>query len=58
MKKLKVNIYNVLEECIENGINGGWNKAYKHTDTPNEDHIKEQILRYIMIEISEKFKFD
>ena len=58
MKKLKVNTYAVLEECIEIGINGGWNKAHKHTDTPNEEHIKEQILRYIMIEISEKFKFD
>ena len=58
MKKLKVNIYNVLEECIENGINGGWNKAHKHTDNPNEEHIKEQILHYIMLEISEKFKFD
>lgn len=58
MNELKVNVYSVLEECIEIGINGGWNRAYKHTDKPEEDHIKEQILHYIMLQISEKFKFD
>jgi pyruvate-formate lyase len=58
MKKLKVNIYNLLKECVENGIIGGWNKAHKHTNTPNKEQVKEQILNYIMLEISEKFKFD
>ena len=58
MKKLKPNVYTILQECIEIGINSGFNKAHKHTDTPNEEHIKEQILHYIMLEISKKFKFD
>ena len=58
MKKLKVNTYAVLEECIEIGINGGWNKAHKHTDNPTEEQIKEELLRYIMLQICEKFKFD
>lgn len=58
MKKLKVNTYAVLEECIEIGINGGWNKAHKHTDDPSEEYIKEQILHYIMLQVCEKFKFN
>ena len=58
MKKLKANTYAILEECIEIGINGGWNKAHKHTDKPKEEYIKEQILHYIMLQICEKFKFD
>ncbi len=58
MKKLKVNIYAVLEECIEIGIDGGMNKAYKYTDNPTEQKIKEEILHYIMLQICEKFKFD
>ncbi len=58
MKKLKVNTYNVLEECIEIGISGGWNRAFKHSDDPSEDYIKEQILHYIMLQVCEKFKFD
>lgn len=58
MKKLKVNTYAVLEECIEIGISGGWIKAHKHTDTPTDDYIKEQILHYIMLQVCEKFKLD
>lgn len=56
--KLKVNTYAVLEECIEIGIDGGMNRAYKHTDNPTEEQIKEELLRYIMLQICEKFKFD
>ena len=58
MKKLKVNTYAVLEECIEIGIDGGMNRAYKHIDNPTEEQIKEELLRYIMLQTCEKFKFD
>ena len=58
METLKVNTYVMLEECIETGINGGWNKAHKHLDNPSEQYIKEQVLHYIMLQICEKFKFD
>lgn len=56
--KLKVNTYTVLEECIEIGIDGGMNRAHKHTDNPSQEYIKEQILHYIMLQVCEKFKFD
>ena len=58
MNNLKVNVYKILEDSIEIGIEGGWNKAHKHTDTPTPDLIKEQILHYIMLQISENFQFD
>lgn len=58
MKKLKPNVYTILQECIEIGINSGFNKAHKHTDNPTEEHLKEEVLRYIMLQISEKFIFD
>ncbi len=58
MNELKANVYNVLERCIEDGIEGGWNKAHKHTDTPSEEEIKQQIEHYIMLSICEMFKFD
>jgi hypothetical protein len=58
MRKLKVNTYAILSECIEIGINRGWNRAYKYTETPTDDKLKEELLHYIMLEISEKFKFD
>lgn len=58
MNELKVNVYAVLEDCIEQGIDSGWIRAHKHTDTPETYKIKEEILRYVMLVISEKFKFD
>jgi len=58
MNELKVNVYSVLEDCIEIGIDGGFNKAHKHTDNPTEQQLKEEILRYVMLQISEKFVFD
>jgi hypothetical protein len=58
MNELKVNVYSVLEECIEIGIDGGMNRAFKHTDDPSHEYIKEQILHYIMLQVSEKFKFN
>ena len=54
---LEVKVYTVLEECIESGINWGFIKAYKHDDNPSEDKIKEELLRAIMLNISEKFNF-
>lgn len=58
MNELKVNVYSVLEDCIEIGIDGGFNKAHKHTDNPTEQQLKEEIFRYVMLQISEKFVFD
>ena len=34
------------------------NRDYKHTDNPTEEQIKEELLRYIMLQICEKFEFD
>lgn len=58
IKISKVKVYKLLNECVEKGIDAGWNKAHKHTDTPSEDLIKEQIENYIMNEISEYFDFE
>lgn len=55
--KLVVNTYKVLEDCVLKGINNGWNRAHKYIDNPSEDHLKEQLEHYIMLEISEYFKF-
>ena len=58
MNELKVDVYRVLNDCVEAGIEGGWNKAHKHTNTPTENEIKTQIEHYIMLQLSDYFKFD
>ena len=55
---MRANIYKILSRCIEDGVNAGFAKAHKHTDTPSESHVKEMIENYIWIEICEYFEFD
>lgn len=55
---MRLNSYRVLSDCIERGLEGGWNKAHKHTNNPSEEYILEQQHNYIMLEISEYFDFD
>jgi len=45
----------VLEMAIKNGIDYGWNRAHKHTDTPNENLIKQEIENQIWNSIYEWF---
>lgn len=54
---MKPKTYLILSECIERGIDRGWNRAYKHDENPSEDHIKNQIYEYVINEICEYFDF-
>jgi hypothetical protein len=50
---IKLKPYPLIERAVEEGIAYGWNRAHKHTDKPDPDHIKEQLLYYIMNELTE-----
>ena len=52
-----VNTRAVLERCIENGIQAGLRRAYKHTDTPTQETITECIDMYIWLELDDLFFF-
>ena len=45
----------VLEMAIKEGISFGWNRAHKHTETPDEDVVKQQIEQHIWNSIYEWF---
>ena len=55
---MKVRTRFLLEDCINNGIRGGINKAYKHIDNPDNDILASYIEQYIMNAIDEYFLFD
>ena len=57
-RSLKVNVYKVLEDCVQKGIQSGYNKAHKHTNKPSEDELLNQIEHYVMLEICDMFEFD
>lgn len=52
-----VDTYRVMEECVERGIAYGYRRAFKHTETPDEDAIKEAVQMAIMNELVEWFRF-
>jgi hypothetical protein len=54
---MRVNVYTVLLDCVERGVDFGWNHAHKHTDKPEEHDIRRHIVDDIMDEICEYFDF-
>lgn len=45
----------VLEMCIKNGIDFGWNRAHKYTDTPSENLLKQELENEVWNQICEWF---
>lgn len=52
------NEYNLMEQCVEDGVSIGWLRAHKHTDTPTPTQIQQQIMDAVMNEICEWFVFN
>lgn len=55
---MKFRAYTLLERAVEAGIDGGYHRAHKYTDTPSEGDLKLQILQYVMNEINEIIVFE
>jgi hypothetical protein len=55
---MKPNIRTILTLAIERGIDWGYTRAHKYTDTPDESRIKESIETEIWNEIDEVFDFE
>jgi hypothetical protein len=52
------NEYAILADCIERGIELGYNRAHKHNDTPDSGEIRNQIYDAVIMEIAEYFTFE
>ena len=55
---MKVKAHIVLMDCIEAGIELGWNRAHKHYDNPTPEVIKRSIDHAIQGQIWEYFDYD
>jgi len=55
---MKVRAYDVLRRAVEEGAAYGWRRAHKHTDTPGEDAIVDQIIQGVLNEVCDYFDFD
>lgn len=50
--------YIILRRAVEEGVQSGWNRAHKHTDTPERDDVQAHILDAILLEVCEVFSFE
>ena len=55
---MKVKMYPLIQQIVEQGTYAGYHRAHKHTDTPAEYTIKSCIEEYIMNGFDEAFEFD
>ena len=55
---MKPKEYNLIVRCVENGIEIGWNRAHKHVENPDPQHIRDQIEIAVINEICEWFDFE
>ena len=54
---MKPKLLSLLERCIEDGIALGYNRAFKHNDSPSKEEFQHEIHKAIMNEIYEWFDF-
>jgi hypothetical protein len=55
---MKPNTRTILTQAIERGIDYGYHRAHKHTDSPDPSRIIESIETEIWNEIDEVFDFE
>ena len=51
--KVCVNAYAVISRAVEEGVECGYNRAHKHTDTPSKDGMITAIEDAVMLNLSE-----
>ena len=54
---MTVRAYSVLSRAVEDGVAYGWRRAHKHTSTPDENSIVDQIVTGVLNEICLYFDF-
>jgi hypothetical protein len=54
---VKIKAYNIISRAVEEGIDFGYRRAHKYTNTPSEDTIKDELEREIMNSLCEVLEF-
>ena len=54
---IKVRTYTLLSRAIEEGVEYGLRRAYKHTDRPDHEDFLREIMNAVMLNIDEVFVF-
>jgi len=55
---MKLKAWPIVSDAVERGVSYGYRRAYKYTETPSEDDIREAIEQGVMSELAEIINFD
>lgn len=55
---VKVNLYRLIDNAVELGVEIGLNRAYKHTESPDRAFLVDRVADAVMSEICELIDFD
>lgn len=55
---MKANYWKIIGMAVDQGVEFGLNRAFKHTDEPTREQIHAEIEREIMTAICEYLTFD
>ena len=58
MSKLVAKAFPLMQRAVEEGVSYGYNRAFKHTDTPAEEDLKTAIEEAVINSICEWFDFE
>jgi len=56
--EVRLKAYSIISEAVSGGIAGGIRRAHKHTDTPTQEVLQQEIERYVMDALGEVIDFD
>lgn len=54
---MKIKVYDLLRDAVENGAAMGVRRAYKHTENPSQDAIIASVENEVMLAIGNIFDF-
>jgi hypothetical protein len=52
---MKANEYKVLEEAVDEGVNWGFARVYKHHEAPTEQQVREAVKAAVMASVCDWF---
>lgn len=55
---IELNKYKIIQKEVEQQVEYGYNRAHKHSDTPDKDFIIDQIVYAVMLGLSEIINFE
>ena len=54
---IKVRTYSLVCDAVLGGVESGWRRAHKHTNTPDEETIKSTIYDAVTCALSDTLDF-